>query len=255
MRIVVKVGTSTLAYATTGRINIRRMEVLCKTISDIKNAGHEIIFVSSGAIAMGMGKLGLKEKPNTVQGKQACAAIGQCELMYTYDKLFGEYNHVTAQILVSNEDFANEKRNQNFINTIESILSYSAIPVINENDTVSTKEIEIGDNDSLGAYVAKSLKAELYVILSDINGLYTDDPNKNPDAKMIKVVERVDDSLMELAGDTNTMVGTGGMITKLQAAQVVTEAGCDMIIANGKDPSILYDVIDGKEVGTKFLRR
>lgn len=253
MRIVLKVGTSTLTYANTGRVNIRRMEELCKTISDVMNAGNEIIFVSSGAIGMGMGKLGLDNKPKTLPEKQACAAVGQCELMYTYDKLFGEYNHTVAQVLLTGEDIQNDVRKQNFINTVETILAMHALPIINENDTVSTKEIEIGDNDTLGAVVAQAVHADLYIILSDIDGLYTADPNKNKDSELIRVVKKIDESILSLAGDTQTKVGTGGMITKLQAAQIVNDAHCDMIIMNGKDPKNIYDAVEGKEIGTRFV--
>ena len=255
MRIVVKVGTSTLAHASTGLLNIRRMEQLCKVLSDVKNAGHEVILVSSGAIGMGMGKLGLKEKPKTLPGKQAAASVGQCELMYTYDKLFSEYNHTTGQILLTNEDIQNDDRKQNFINTIDMLLSFSCLPIINENDTVSTKEIEIGDNDTLGAVVAKCVQADLYVIFSDINGLYTADPNKDENAQLISTVSKIDDSIMVLASDSSTKVGTGGMITKIQAAKIATESGCDMIITNGKNPEFLYDIMDGKSVGTLFVKQ
>lgn len=255
MRIVIKVGTSTLTYANTGRVNIRRMEQLCKTISDIMNAGNEIIFVSSGAIGMGMGKLGLDNRPKTLPEKQACAAVGQCELMYTYDKLFGEYNHTVAQVLLTGDDIQNDVRKQNFINTVETILAMHALPIINENDTVSTKEIEIGDNDTLGAVVAQAVHADLYIILSDIDGLYTADPNTNKDAELIKVVDTIDDSILNLAGGTQTKVGTGGMITKLQAAKIVNAANCDMVIINGKDPQNIYEVVEGKEIGTRFVGR
>lgn len=253
MRIVIKVGTSTLAYANTGRVNIRRMEQLCKTISDVMNAGNEIIFVSSGAIGMGMGKLGLDNKPKSLPMKQACAAVGQCELMYTYDKLFGEYNHTVAQILLTGEDIQNVDRKKNFINTVETILSMHALPILNENDTISTSEIEIGDNDTLGAVVAQALHADLYVILSDIDGLYTADPNKDPSAKLIEEVHEIDQSILDLAGDTQTKVGTGGMITKLTAAQIVTSSNCDMVIINGSNPENIYEVVEGKKIGTRFI--
>lgn len=252
MRVVVKVGSSTLTHPSTGLLNIRRMESLCKVLSDIKNEGHELILVSSGAIAMGMGKLGFKEKPQSLPGKQAVASIGQCELMYTYDKLFSQYNHTIGQVLLTNEDI--EHRKENCINTIEKLLSFSCIPVINENDTISTSEIEIGDNDTLGAVVAKSIHANLYIILSDIDGLYTDDPTKNKDAQLISVVKTIDESILKLAGDSSSKVGTGGMITKLQAAQIVTKANCDMIIANGKNPEILYDIMENQFIGTLFQK-
>ena len=252
MRVVVKVGSSTLTHPNTGLLNIRRMESLCRVLSDIKNEGNELILVSSGASAMGMGKLGLKDKPDTLPGKQAVASIGQCELMYTYDKLFSEYNHTVGQVLLTKEDI--EQRKENCINTIEKLLKYSCIPIINENDTISTSEIEIGDNDTLGAVVSKSLNANLYIILSDINGLYTSDPSKEKNAKLIQVVDTIDDSILKLAGDSSSKVGTGGMITKLQAAQIVTKANCDMVIANGKNPDILYDIMENQFIGTLFKK-
>ena len=252
MRVVVKVGSSTLTHPNTGLLNIRRMESLCRVLSDIKNEGNELILVSSGAIAMGMGKLGLKDKPDTLPGKQAVASIGQCELMYTYDKLFSEYNHTVGQVLLTKEDI--EQRKENCINTIEKLLKYSCIPIINENDTISKSEIEIGDNDTLGAVVSKSLNANLYIILSDINGLYTSDPSKEKNAKLIQVVDTIDDSILKLAGDSSSKVGTGGMITKLQAAQIVTKANCDMVIANGKNPDILYDIMENQFIGTLFKK-
>lgn len=252
MRVVVKVGSSTLTHPNTGLLNIRRMESLCRVLSDIKNEGNELILVSSGAIAMGMGKLGLKDKPDTLPGKQAVASIGQCELMYTYDKLFSEYNHTVGQVLLTKEDI--EQRKENCINTIEKLLKYSCIPIINENDTISTSEIEIGDNDTLGAVVSKSLNANLYIILSDIDGLYTSDPSKDKNAKLIQVVDTIDDSILKLAGDSSSKVGTGGMITKLQAAQIVTKANCDMVIANGKNPDILYDIMENQFIGTLFKK-
>lgn len=252
MRVVVKVGSSTLTHPNTGLLNIRRMESLCRVLSDIKNEGNELILVSSGAIAMGMGKLGLKDKPDTLPGKQAVASIGQCELMYTYDKLFSEYNHTVGQVLLTKEDI--EQRKENCINTIEKLLKYFCIPIINENDTISTSEIEIGDNDTLGAVVSKSLNANLYIILSDINGLYTSDPSKEKNAKLIQVVDTIDDSILKLAGDSSSKVGTGGMITKLQAAQIVTKANCDMVIANGKNPDILYDIMENQFIGTLFKK-
>ena len=254
MRIVIKIGTSTLAHPT-GHLNIRLVEELCKTISDIKNAGHQVILVSSGAIGMGVGKLGLLERPKDIPTKQAAAAVGQCELMYTYDKLFGEYNHTVAQLLITGEDIRTQQRHENFSNTLNRLLELGAMPIINENDTVSTDEIVIGDNDTLAAYVAESVKAELLILLSDINGLYTADPHKNPDAKLIPVIEALTDEIYALAGASSTKQGTGGMVTKLRAAAIATEAGCDMVIANGKNPTGLYDILDGKAVGTRFIGR
>ena len=251
MRIVIKIGTSTLAHPT-GHLNIRLVDELCKTISDIKNAGHQVILVSSGAIGMGVGKLGLLERPRDIPTKQAAAAVGQCELMYTYDKLFGEYNHTVAQLLITGEDIRTQQRHDNFSNTLNRLLELGAMPIINENDTVSTDEIVIGDNDTLAAYVAESVKAELLILLSDINGLYTADPHKNPDAKLIPVIEELTDEIYALAGASSTKQGTGGMVTKLHAAQICLSCGCDMVIANGKNPDNLYAILDGQEVGTKF---
>ena len=251
MRIVVKIGTSTLAHAT-GHLNIRRVEELCKILSDIKNAGHEVILVSSGAIGMGVGKLGLRQRPKDIPSKQAAAAVGQCELMYTYDKLFSEYHHTVAQLLITGDDTANEKRHINFTNTLNRLLELGALPIINENDTVATDEIVIGDNDTLAAIVAKSIGANRLILLSDIDGLYTADPHTNPDAVLLHRVTKIDDNIRNLAGVSSTNQGTGGMVTKLQAAEICLGCGCDMVIANGNNPANLYDILDGKDVGTTF---
>lgn len=252
MRIVVKIGTSTLTHAT-GLLNIRRVAALCQVISDMKNAGNEVILVSSGAIGMGVGKLGLRQRPKDIPTKQAAAAVGQCELMYTYDKLFGEYHHTVAQLLITGEDVASEKRHGNFSNTLNRLLELGALPIINENDTVATEEIVIGDNDTLAAIVAKSVNADLLVLLSDIDGLYTADPRKDPAAKLIPTVTVLDDSIRALAGVSGSDQGTGGMITKLQAAQICMDSGCDMVIANGNEPNHLYTILDGGEIGTRFV--
>ena len=251
MRIVVKIGTSTLAHPT-GHLNIRRVEELCKTMSDIKNAGHEVILVSSGAIGMGVGKLGLRERPKDIPTKQAAAAVGQCELMYTYDKLFSEYHHTVAQLLITNDNMVNETRHLNFTNTLNRLLEMGALPIINENDTVATDEIVIGDNDTLAAKVAETVNADLLILLSDIDGLYTADPHKDPNAVLLHKVTKVDDYIMNLAGVSSTRQGTGGMVTKLHAAEICLNCGCDMVIANGSKPANLYDILDGKEVGTTF---
>lgn len=252
MRIVVKVGTSTLAHAT-GRLNIRHVEQLVKVLSDLKNAGHEMILVSSGAIGMGVGKLNLPGRPADMPTKQAAAAVGQCELMYTYDKLFSQYNHTVAQILLTGEDVDHQDRRQNFENTMARLLELGALPVINENDTIATEEIKVGDNDTLGAIVACSVKADLLVLLSDIEGLYTADPRKDPTARLIPVVEAVTAAIEALAGGVGSSLGTGGMATKLRAAKMVTAAGCDMVITNGEHPERLYDIAQGKAVGTRFV--
>jgi len=254
MKLVVKIGTSTLAHAT-GHLNIRHIEHLCKVISDLKNAGHEIILVSSGAIGMGVGKLGLKEKPDDIETKQAAAAIGQCELMYTYDKLFNEYNHNIGQILITAPDIEDEKRRRNFENTLFKLLELDVIPVINENDTVSVEEIEIGDNDTLSAIVSVCVNADLLVLLSDIDGLYTADPHKDASAEIIPVVKEITPEIEKLGGGKGSALGTGGMATKIHAAKIATQAGTDMIITNGNNPEILYDIIEGKQVGTRFESR
>ena len=255
MRIVVKVGTSTLAYPT-GRLNIQRVERMCKVLSDLKNAGHEIILVSSGAIAMGFGKLNLSERPKDMPGKQASAAVGQCELMYVYDKLFTEYNHIVGQLLITAPDIADGgSRKENFHNTLDRLLELGALPVINENDTISTEEIAVGDNDTLSAVVAATVQADLLILLSDIEGLYDSDPHKNPAARLISVVPEIDEQILSLAGGSGSNLGTGGMVTKLRAAQIATEAGCEMVIANGWNPELLYGIAAGEAIGTRFLTR
>ena len=251
MRIVIKIGTSTLAHPT-GHLNIRRVEQLCKIMSDIKNAGHELILVSSGAIGMGVGKLGLREWPKDIPSKQAAAAVGQCELMYTYDKLFSEYHHTVAQLLITGDDTTNDTRRFNFTNTLNRLLELGALPVINENDTVATDEIVIGDNDTLAAIVARSVHADMLILLSDIDGLYTADPHTHPDAKLIPVVEEITPEIEMLAGGAGSSLGTGGMLTKVIAAKRATAAGVDMIITNGAHAEVLYDIVEGKPVGTRF---
>lgn len=251
MKIVIKVGTSTLAHST-GCLNVRRVEQLCCILSDLKNAGHELILVSSGAIGMGVGKLSLNERPTDIPTKQAAAAVGQCELMYTYDKLFGEYHHTVAQILLTGSDFSHEDRYENFRNTLNRLLELKVLPIINENDTIATDEIKVGDNDTLSAMVAVSVNADLLILLSDIDGLYTADPHLDSEAKLIGEVHELTADLMALAGDEGSSLGTGGMKTKLHAAQICGERGCDMIIMNGAKPNLLYDLFDGKSVGTRF---
>lgn len=251
MKIVIKVGTSTLAHKT-GRLNIRRMEELVKVLSDLKNAGHELILVTSGAIGMGMGKLSLAERPKDMPTKQAASAVGQCELMYTYDKLFTEYNHIVAQILLTAADVKNEEKRSHVENTLERLLSLSVLPIINENDTVATEEIAVGDNDTLSAIVAELAEADLLILLSDIDGLYSADPRTDKNAKLIPVVEEVNEEILSLAGGSGSTLGTGGMATKLRAAKEVTRKGIDMIIANGENPAVLYDILEGNFKGTLF---
>ena len=256
MRVVVKVGTSTLAHAG-GRLNIRRVELLCKVLSDIKNAGHQVVLVSSGAIGMGVGKLGLPGRPQDMPGKQAAAAVGQCELMYAYDKLFAQYSHTVAQILLTADDIFHPRRSSHVHDTLTRLLEWNVLPIINENDAVATDEIgiqtTIGENDSLSAIVAKLVEADLLVLLSDIEGLYTADPKKNPDAELIPLVKDITPEILSLAGGAGSSLGTGGMATKLKAAQIATDAGVDMVITNGEYPERLYDLFDGKAVGTKFV--
>lgn len=255
MRIVIKVGTSTLAHET-GKLNIRRTNALCGVLSDLKNAGHEVILVSSGAIGMGVGKLGLTEKPTDIPTKQAAAAVGQCELMYTYDRTFTEYGHTVAQILLTGADFSAEDRHTNFTNTLFKLLELGVLPVINENDTIATEEIKVGDNDTLSALVAVSAKADLLVILSDVNGLYSADPRKDADAKLLERIDGCPDSLFPLAGGEGSALGTGGMKTKLKAAKLCVEKGADMVIANGEDPEILYEIVNGTPGGyTRFFAK
>mgnify|MGYP005806324273 FL=1 len=252
MRVVIKVGTSTLTYST-GNLNIHRVEKLCKVISDIKNAGNEVILVTSGATGMGVGKIGLLKRPDDMPTKQAMAAIGQCELMYTYDKLFSEYNHVVAQVLVTKSDIDNEKHRRNFNNTLTRLLELNVIPIINENDSVATEEFFIGENDSLAAIIAVNIKADLVILLTDIDGLYTSDPRSDKNAKLISEVTEITPEILAVAGGSNSKFGTGGMITKVNAAKIAMEAGCDLIGASGSAPDVLYDIVDGKNVGTRFV--
>ncbi len=251
MRIVIKIGTSTLTHST-GCLNIRRIEKLCEVVSDLKNAGHEPVLVSSGAIGMGVGKLSLKARPQDIPTKQAAAAVGQCELMYTYDKLFSEYRHTVAQILLTENDIHDDERRKNFHNTISRLLELGCIPIINENDTVATAELGIGDNDTLAAIVSVNIDADLLVLMSDIDGLYTADPHKDKSATLISNVTEITQEIIALAGGKGSELGTGGMATKIKAAEIATSSGTDMIIINGETPSLLYNVIDGESVGTKF---
>lgn len=250
MRIVIKVGTSTLAHPG-GRLNIRHTEDLVKVWSDIKNAGHELVVVSSAATGLGVGKLQIA-RPQDMVTKQAAAAVGQCELMYTYDRLFGQYNHTVAQMLLTWEDFDHENRRVNLHNTLERLLELGAIPIINENDPIACEEYSLGDNDTLAALVAECIHADLVILLSDIDGLYTADPHTHPDAQLIPLVESITPDIAELAGGAGSALGTGGMATKISAARRATAAGVDLIIANGAHAEVLYDIMDGKPVGTRF---
>lgn len=249
-RIVVKVGTSTLTY-DTGKINIRRINELARVLSDLRNQGYEIILVSSGAIGVAMGKLGYTEKPKDTKVKQSLAAVGQCELMALYDRMFSEYHNTVAQILLTRSDIDIKKRNQHTKDTFNTLLDMGIIPIVNENDTVSVEEIEFGDNDSLSAIVAKVTEADILVLFSDIDGLFDADPHKTPDAHLISRVEDIA-KVQANAGGAGSKVGTGGMVTKIEAAKIANNAGISMIIANGNNIDALYDIIDGKKVGTLF---
>lgn len=260
-RVVIKVGTSTLTHES-GALDLRSMERLVRTLADLSGAGYEVILVSSGAIAVGTAKLGLAERPKELRFKQAAAAVGQCRIMHIYDKLFGEYNRVTAQILLTGDDVANPERAAHLRATFFALLEMGVIPVVNENDSVSSAEIEsgqqkiFGDNDTLSAVVASLCEADLLVLLSDIDGLYDANPRTHPAAKLLPRVEELTDEIFSMADGAGTWRGTGGMATKLSAARVATEAGCDMVIMNGKRPEELYDIIVAdKPVGTRFVAK
>ena len=250
-RLVVKVGTSTLTY-DTGKTNIRRMHKLVSVLSDIVNSGIEVALVTSGAIGVGVGKLGLKERPSDISGRQAAATVGQCELMFMYDKLFGEYGHTVGQLLITKSDVDSEERRKNLINAFEKLFDYGAVPIINENDSVAVDEIVYGDNDSLSAIVAKLINADALIILTDIDGLYDDNPNENEDAKLISQVDEITDELIAVAGGHGSKFSTGGMVTKLHAAQIAMDAGIDTIVMNGSTPESIYKALDGKQIGTFF---
>lgn len=254
MRIVIKIGTSTLTYQN-GCVNIRRFEALCRVVSDMVNAGNSVILVSSGAIGLGVGKLNLKERPHDIAGKQAAAAVGQCELMYIYDREFAGHNRTVAQVLLTAPDLQCEDRLAKFKGTVERLLSLGVLPIINENDTVATEEIEFGDNDTLASLVAAAVGADLLVLLSDIDGLYSTDPHKDKNAVLIPEVFEITDNIIALSGGAGSSLGTGGMATKIRAAGIATESGCDMIIANGANPEALYKLLDGEPVGTRFYAK
>lgn len=255
-RIVIKIGTSTITHEETGGLDLVKLEKLVRVLTDLKNQGKEIVLVSSGAIGVGRQALALKEKPKTMALTQACAAIGQSRLMMTYQKLFGEYNQITAQILMTKDTMIHDVSRYNAQNTFDELLDLGVIPIVNENDTVSTDEIEggkFGDNDTLSAIVASLIGADLLILLSDIDGLYTDDPHANPDAAFIECVEIIDDKLEAMAKGAVSSVGTGGMTTKIVAAKIATDSGADMIIANGEDIEIINRIMHGDIVGTIFL--
>lgn len=250
-RVVVKVGTSTLTYPN-GKTNIRRMDKLVKVLADLRNSGLEIVLVTSGAIGIGVGKLNLSKKPTDIPGRQAASSVGQCELMFMYDKLFSEYGHTIGQLLITRNDVDIKDRRQNLENCFEKLFEFGSIPIINENDAVAVEEIEFGDNDSLSAIVAKLVNADVLIILSDIDGLYDSNPHEDENARLIPVVKEIDDRIMSLAGGSSTKFGTGGMVTKLNAAKITGDAGIDTVIMNGENPENIYRLLDGHQVGTFF---
>lgn len=252
-RIVIKVGSSSLTHQETGSVNFLKMEKLVRAICDLRNQGKDVCLVSSGAIAVGRDAIGLKDRPKDISTKQACAAVGQGRLMMTYQKLFSEYNQTSGQVLMTKNTMINPVSRENATNTFEELFKLGVVPIVNENDTVSTYEMQFGDNDTLSALVSNLVNADLLVLLSDIDGLYTDDPHTNPEAELIKDVQEIDDSIFGMAKDsTGSSVGTGGMATKLTAAKIATNSGADMIIANANDFSVLYKILEDDFVGTKF---
>ena len=257
-RIVIKIGSSSLTHPETGRLNLRKLEVLARELCDLRNQGKDVVLVSSGAIATGVAALGLKEKPTELKRKQACAAVGQARLMMIYQKLFSEYNQPSAQILMTKNTMVNNINRKNAQNTFNELLDLGVIPIVNENDSISTYEIQtlekFGDNDTLSAVVAALVQADLLILLSDIDGLFTDDPNSNPDAKFIDVVENLDENLLNMGkGTSGSKVGTGGMATKLTAAQIASATGVDMVIANGSDFHVIHKITEGRNYGTLFV--
>lgn len=257
-RIVIKIGSSSLTHKETGRLDLRKMEILARELADLRNQGKDVVLVSSGAIAVGTAALGMKERPADLRRKQACASVGQARLMLVYQKLFSEYNQVAGQILMTKNTMVNNANRKNAQNTFNELLSLGVIPIVNENDSISTFEMQslekFGDNDTLSAVVAALIDADLLILLSDIDGLYTDDPNKNPDAKFIDTVEQVDEKLLHMGkSSSGSNVGTGGMATKLTAARIATAAGADMVIANGADFHNVHRIIEGDSLGTLFV--
>jgi len=252
-RIVIKIGSSSLTHEMTGELNLLKMEKLVRIICDLKGEGKDVVLVSSGAIAAGRKALGLCQKPETISAKQACAAIGQARLMMVYQKLFSEYNHVAAQVLLTKETMTNDASRYNAQNTFDELLKLNAIPVVNENDTVSTHEIQFGDNDRLSALVAALIGADLLILLSDIDGLYSDDPHHNPEARFIGLVSEITPQLLEMGKGSAGDMGTGGMSTKLAAARIATDSGSDMVIANAENVEVIYDILNGRNKGTLFL--
>ncbi len=249
--VVVKVGTSTLTYEN-GKLNLKRLEQIARILTDVKNSGKKVVLVTSGAIGVGMSKMGLKEKPKEVKVVQAVSAVGQCELMSIYDRMFSEYNTIVGQILMTKDVVTNPERNEHAVNTFSALLEHDILPIVNENDSVSVDEIKFGDNDTLSAIVAKLIGADALIILSDIDGLYDKDPRANADARIIPQVEEITDEIKNMACGAGSKRGTGGMITKLTAAEIATAQGIQVVIANGSDPHIIYRILEGHEIGTIF---
>lgn len=257
-RIVIKIGSSSLTHEETGQLDLIKLEILVREVSNLRNQGKEVVLVSSGAIMVGRNTIGLKESPEEISVKQACAAIGQAKLMMIYQKLFAEYNQIAGQVLITKNTMLNNVNRINAQNTFKELLNLGVIPIVNANDTISTYELEFvsqfGDNDTLSAIVAAMIHADLLILLSDIDGLFTDDPNQNEDVQFIETVESIDDSLMDMGkSSTGSNAGTGGMATKLAAAELATSAGADMVIANGKDFHVIHKIVGGEHYGTLFL--
>lgn len=257
-RIVIKVGTTTITHEETGNINLEKLEKFVRILINLGNKGKEVIVVSSGAVGVGRTVLGLREKPKETSVTQACAAVGQARLMMMYEKLFNEYSRTTAQILLTKESVFNEECARNAKSTFDELLKRNVVPIVNENDAISADEVtygNFGDNDTLAAYVTSLLDADLLILLSDIEGLYTDDPKKNPSARFVHTVRKIDDNLESMGGNSGSDLGTGGMITKIKAAKIATEAGADMVIANGENIYVINDIMAGKKIGTLFLSK
>lgn len=254
-RVVVKIGSSSLVHPETGNLDLIKLERLVRMLCDLRNSGKDVVLVSSGAIGVGAKVLGLKSRPTTTALKQACAAVGQGQLMMVYQKLFSEYHQDSAQVLITKYTMADDTSRKNAKNTFLELLNLGVIPIVNENDTVATEEIEIGDNDTLSAFVTSLVEGDLLILLSDIDGLYTDDPRVNPNATLLHQVDEITNQLLDMGKDTKTSLGTGGMATKLTAATIATKSGADMIIANGEKMTILNKIFQGEEVGTLFLAK
>lgn len=252
-RVVIKIGSSSLTHEITGNLNMQKLEKLVRTLCDLRNQGMDVVLVSSGAIAVGRKSLGLMERPKKISLKQACAAVGQANLMMIYQKLFAEYGQLSAQVLITKTTMVNELSRYNARNTFEELLHLGVIPIVNENDTVSTYEIEFGDNDRLSAIVAGLIRADLLILLSDIDGLFTDDPNQNPNAAFVDFVPEITEELLKMGKDSVGSVGTGGMSAKIAAARIATDSGADMVIANAKDTGVIYQILLGEQIGTLFL--